>query len=388
MDLIQAKNKIPIWVACPRLGASSEPWISRQILNFSRSTSTIICWKDLNPHKSVELGEVHTLPFRLIPNRFTRWYTYLHNSLNGNFLGSIGREKNMLIDLYEQRPPAAILCHFGHIALRLLPIADHKKIPLIVHFHGLDLSSMLRNKWYRRSLLSSLNRFTNIVVVGSHQRQWMLENGLSKDRVHLIPCGVPTSEFKPNSSKSTNVRFICVSRLVPWKGIDYSIRAFAITKQSVPNAKLIIIGKGNSQQELIKLSQNLGIESDVEFIGAQPPDRVKKELQSSTIFLQHSLTTSAAREGFGVSITEASATGLPVVATHCGGIPDQITDGENGFLVPERDTNAMAKAMIKLGKDDVLRKRMGDLGRRRAIELFDTNILSNKLEELLINSVT
>src|SRR5690606_39210585 len=116
---------------------------------------------------------------------------------------------------------------FGQIALRILPLATMGGIPLVAHFHGLDLSSLLRNRWYRWSLLRCLSSFDAIVVVGSHQRKWLVEHGADPEKVYLIPCGVPTSDFQPLPRPAgEQCRFIAVSRLVEGKGLEFSLRAF------------------------------------------------------------------------------------------------------------------------------------------------------------------
>ena len=169
-----------------------------------------------------------------------------------NFYGSVGREFKHLGDLAAHHRPQVMLCHFGSAALRLLPVAEKLGIPLVAHFHGQDVSSSLRNRWYRWSIIPALSRFAAVVVVGSHQRQWMLRHGVPEERVHLIPCGVPTEQFRPAGAQRTDgvVQFVAVSRLVAWKGVDYTLRAFAAVHAAVPQARLAIVGDGPDRRAL------------------------------------------------------------------------------------------------------------------------------------------
>src|SRR5690606_35427802 len=104
------------------------------------------------------------------------------------------------------------------------------------------------------------------------------------------------------------------------------------------------------------------------------------------VFLQHSLDhTSGWTEGFGVSITEAAASGLPLVVSRCGGIVDQVTDGINGFVTPQRDCEAMAQRMMELAQDQQLRESMGRSGHQRAKLEFDSALLIARLQDRLMN---
>lgn len=285
--------------------------------------------------------------------------------------------------------PRVMLCHFGSTALRMLPVAQKRDIPLVAHFHGHDLSSSLRNRWYRWSLLHALEHFSAIVVVGSHQKKWMIEHGVPKERVHIIPCGVPTQVFKHKVRQpSKGMQFICVCRLVEGKGVEYCIRAFANVVKEMINGRLIIIGDGPLESDLKALVHELRLDECVTFAGLVCPDRVRDLLSESDVFIQHSIVSSTGCvEGFGVSVAEAAATGLPIVATRCGGIVDQVIDGKTGFLVEQKDYKSMAERMLQLACDAELRQKMGQEGRKRMIKHFDTKGQIAKLEEVLLNCV-
>ena len=142
--------------------------------------------------------------------------------------------------------------------------------------------------------------------------------------------------------------------------------------------------KKHSKQLVDKLNLN----NKVIFKGLVNSNNVKLALQSSDIFLQHSITAlNGDQEGFGVSIAEASATGLPVICSNATGIRDQVVDGKTGFLVPEKDVKSMAEKMLLLANDYDLRKRMGTTGRNRMIDHYDTTKQIEKLENVLLNLI-
>lgn len=373
-------------VAYPAYGVGSEVWIERQLASFENLDLSLLCWdSQLDDKDSL------ALPLYLIPHRWqinqgaTRWLSRLRRVHGGNFFGSTGRELRQIIDVLNTVQAEAILCHFGPTALRVLPAAQALGIPIVAHFHGFDLSQSLRNRWYRWSLHRWIDAFTSIVVVGSNQLRWVLDQGIPEDRVHLIPCGAPTDNFdRCGSPYPARPHFITVSRLVPWKGVDYSLRAFASASEQGLDATLQVIGDGPELNHLKTLAMELGVSDAISFSGMLPPEEVKAAMGRASALLQHSLDHSNGWvEGFGVSITEASAMELPSIVTPCGGIADQVLDGETGIIVPQRDVASFAAAIKRLGNDANLCRQLGTAARRRAIKHFDTAALTRRLEAVI-----
>lgn len=372
------------------IGQWPEVWLWRQLLGFKQLKPCVLTWGYINR----EVYRLDNLPVQILPfdpcageDSFRRWFRRARSLPVRNFYASVGAECRFIEKQLLETKPRVMLCHFGHTALRMLPIAQKQHIPLVAHFHGLDLSSSLNNRWYRWSLLRALEHFSAIVVVGSHQKKWMIEHDVQAERVHLIPCGVPTQVFKHKVRQPLKgIRFICVCRLVEGKGVGYCIRAFAHVVKEITNGNLLIVGDGPLRSDLEALRHELGLGECVTFIGSVCPDRVRDLLSESDIFIQHSLVSSTGWvEGFGVSVAEAAATGLPIVGTRCGGIVDQVIDGKTGFLVEQRDVDGMAEYMVKLGLEPDLRKKMGQAGREHMVAEFDTQKQIAELESVLLD---
>lgn len=386
-------SKPKLWFVNQCVGADWCHALWRQVAGINRLQAHVICWVYEGGDINNADVPVHVVGFDPSPyNGASRWLhrlRTLRNLPSINFYSTVGSERRALVKLYQQTKPAVILCHFGFVALRLVPLARQLNVPLIAHFHGCDISSMLRNRWYRWSLVRGLSYFSAIIVVGSHQRQWMLEHGVSTNRVHLIPMGTPTELFRPGVRKASGrIRFVAVSRLAGCKGIDYTIRAFERVVRELPDAELHIVGHGPMRDELEALAGKLGLHNNVVFYGRVGEDEVINRLQNCDVFVQHSLEHSdGSREGFGVSITEASACGLPVVVTRCGGIEDQVRDGQTGICVPQRDVGAMAEAMLKLARDQSLRERLGKASRARAVSQYDLSRQIERLENVLVSAI-
>jgi colanic acid/amylovoran biosynthesis glycosyltransferase len=381
----------PVWVVAHAVGEPSEPWLWRQITGLRRVRPQVVCWRHTND-SAYPLHSVARTVLKFDPHPFEgpgRWWYRLRNLREWNFFASVGTERRFLYDLARRTRPRVVLGHFGHFALRVAPVTRRLGIPLVAHFHGMDLSSMLRNKWYRTSLRRALSTFAALVVVGSHQQRWLMAQGVSAERIHLIPCGVPVHEYTPaERNGDAGPRFLCVSRLIDFKGVDISIRAFAAVAPQHRRAELVIIGGGPDQAGLEELARHSGAGARIRFLGDLPSSQARAWFRSSDVFLQHSVNgDNGWVEGFGVSIAEASSSGLPVVVTDCGGIPDQVVDGETGLIVPQRNVKAMAAAMRRLAEDAALRERMGRAGRQRAVDCFDVRRQIARLEDVLLTVI-
>ncbi len=380
-----------VWVVAPRVGTSSETWLWRQLRGFAQVRPVAFAWGRENP----DVYPLSGIPFSIVPFAHKqdvglgRAWRRLLAWPSGNYCKSASTERRWFLAQARSSAPSAMLCHFGHTALRMLPVARELDIPVIAHFHGLDLSSSLQNKWYRWSLEDHLHSFAKLVVVGSHQYQFLLDKGVPSEKLSTIPCGVPVEEFLPVSREASNpVQFVAVSRLTEFKGLDVSLRAFAFVRQTIHEARFVIIGEGPEASSLQSLANALGIVDAVRFMGARPESEVRETLHNSDVFVQHSRTgRNGWVEGFGVSIAEAAACALPVVVTDCGGIPDQVVNGHTGFITREGDIEQFGQAMLALGLDAGLRKKLGQAGRDNVVRHFDTAGQVKKLESIILGSL-
>lgn len=373
------------------LGAVSEVWMWRQIVGMMDLSPVVLTWDYMDPvNYPLDDVPVKELKYDRIPmhrGRLTRWPYRLRCLPDLDFYGSVGAERREIVRFIEQHRPDVILGQFGTAALRIWPIAKRLGIPMVAHFHGFDISQELKNKWYRWSLARHARSFSAIVVVGNHQKHWFMEHGVSEDKIHVIPCGVPTEEFTPPEVReSGTIHFVTVSRLVKQKGLHHTVNAFADVAKRSKDVRLSIIGDGPELDILKSLAGQRGVADKISFKGFRKPKEVKEQLASSHVFLQHSLNYNKAVEGFGVSLSEAAAMELPIVATRCGGIEDQVIHGETGFLVDQHDEETMARHMGRLAEDKDLRERLGKAGRQRMLAHFDTTGQIDKLKNVLMNA--
>lgn len=370
-------------IATRVFGANGQPWMWRQATGLRGFRKALICWERQNAATQATTGILeHVLSGSAAPyDDRGRWLYRLRAIVNGSFYAAIGKERSRLEALFRDQRPDVLLCNFGDIAMRLLPTARKAGVPLVAYFHG-DFS-YLWNRWYRWSLHRSLKDFAAIVVVTDAEKQWLRQRNVPAEKIHFIPCGAPTKLFQPQSEyRDDKVRFVMVSRLSDVKGCDVSIDAFSRVARSSPNVLLDIYGDGPLRADLEMMVHTLGIADKVKFHGYVDEASLAKRLPHYDVFIQHSRI----KEGSPVSIVEAMACALPVVATPIGGIPDQIDPGRTGYLVPIGDVDGMAAAMAQLASDPKLRARLGREARAEAVARHDCETLTAQLGNLLMTT--
>jgi glycosyltransferase involved in cell wall biosynthesis len=154
-----------------------------------------------------------------------------------------------------------------------------------------------------------------------------------------------------------------IGRLDPVKGYDSLIQVVARLVAEFPNVILALAGSGPDRERLNRIARESGIESRVRFLGFHAD--VRPVYQAFDVFAMPSLS-----EALPYAVLEAMASGLPVVGTIVGGVPEIIVPGETGLLVPPRDPNALAESLRILLRDAGLRARMGTAGRERVMRHF------------------
>jgi glycogen(starch) synthase len=186
------------------------------------------------------------------------------------------------------------------------------------------------------------------------------------DRSSLIYYGLNAPALAPVSLPMDPPRLLCVGRLVPDKGFDVAIAAFARVLEHFPRARLTIASDGPARPSLEQQVRDLGLADTVEFLGWIDFERMPALLNSATVVL----VPSRIAEGFGLVALEAALMARPVVATRFGALPEVVADGEAGLLVERERPRELADAIITLLTHPDTAVTMGETGRRRAQELF------------------
>jgi glycosyltransferase involved in cell wall biosynthesis len=290
--------------------------------------------------------------------------------------------------LLRPEQPALIHAHFGIEGVSALGLAMQLKIPLVTTFHGFDatlkMRAMLASPAYfrypllRRRLAREGHLF---LCASSFIRQRLLDTGFPESRTHTHYIGVDCQTIRPRETSEEQPLILHVARLVEVKGTRYLLRAFARVAQVHDRVRLLLIGDGPLRRPLRSLAASLGVAERVEFLGALPHTEVLSMMRKAAMLVLPGIRTATGREeGLGMVLLEAAATGVPLIGSRIGGIPECIVDGKSGFLVPERDAEALARRMTELLEDPGRRHRMGAAGRALIEDRFDIDRQTAALE--------
>lgn len=202
-------------------------------------------------------------------------------------------------------------------------------------------------------------------------------------RVHVVPFGIDPQQFAPppapppTGPPRATLRIGFVKTLRRKYGPEVLLRAFARVVRQVPQARLVMAGRGPLAGRLRHLAGELGVAGQVEMPGFVPHAEVPELMRSFDVFVNPSVYDS---ETFGVAILEASCCALPVVATRVGGVPEVCRDGDTGLLVERDDPVALAEALLRLAGDPALRRRLGTNGRRFVLDHY---VWSDNVEQMI-----
>lgn len=285
-----------------------------------------------------------------------------------------------------RHPVDVLFCQYGpNGSIGVLLKEALARFKLVTMFHGYDIRGGAE-KWGRTyqplfdqgDLFLANSRFTRQILVGM---------GADAEKIQIHPVGVDLEIFRRPCGKSPRkegqIVLLSVGRLVEEKGYEYALRAIQILKERTPNILYRIIGGGPLENDLKKLTLSLSLFETVQFWGPASQEEVLQNLQEADIFVLSSVS-----EALGLSLIEAQALGLPVVATRVGGVPEAVLDGRTGFLVPERDSRALAEKIQFLIEHPEVCREMGQRGREYVRENYDIHQLNYQLEKFFSELLT
>ncbi|HSL45269.1 MAG TPA: glycosyltransferase [Anaerolineales bacterium] len=262
------------------------------------------------------------------------------------------------------------------VASRLL------NVPYSVTAHANDIyvkPVLLDLKLSNASFVSTCTGYNH-----QHLQQTFKLNG----KLHCFYHGLELEAYQPQAAVSSEVPLITsVGQLKEKKGFTYLLQACQILKARGYAFRCQIVGEGPLRDALEQQIRDFSLEKHVTLCGAIPHDSVIQKLRISTMFVLPCVTSSDGdRDGIPNAILEAMAMQLPVVSTAHSGIPEVISDGVNGFLVPSADATALAEKMAELLDRPTLRQRMGEHGRQMVSEKFDVTNNAHRLLEQMVNA--
>jgi colanic acid/amylovoran biosynthesis glycosyltransferase len=272
---------------------------------------------------------------------------------------------------------------YGEAALRLREIGAITG-RLVTSFRGFDATKYLRaNPHAYDALFRTGDLF---LPVSQSLADRLIASGCERSKIVVLHSGIECGKFRYHERRLVEgepVRILTIGRLTEKKGISYAIQAVARVIASGRNLSFTIIGEGPQRAELQRLIEELGVSEFVKLIGWRTHEEVVGLIETAHVLLAPSVTgADGDEEGIPNSVKEAMATGMPVLSTNHGGIPELVEDGVSGYLVTERDAEAMADRLRHLIDHPQTWVTMGQAARARVLAEFDTEKLNDELERL------
>jgi colanic acid/amylovoran biosynthesis glycosyltransferase len=265
--------------------------------------------------------------------------------------------------------PDLVHFEFGTLSLGRMYLRGALGCPVMVSFRGYDINfvgleevDFYRTVWEGADLIHFL---------GSDLWKRAVRRGCPPEKPHVfIPPAIDTGFFDPGIhtrgvDPRRDLEILSVGRLVPKKGYEYALSAVAELVERGVRCRYTIIGDGAYLEALTFARHQLGLDGVVQFVGAATRSQVRALMLASDVFLH-----AAVSEGFCNAVLEAQAMQLPVVCSDADGLPENVRDGETGFVVPRRDSRVLAEKLLTLAETPELRRRFGTAGRRRVTKHF------------------
>lgn len=272
--------------------------------------------------------------------------------------------------------------------------ARARRLPLIITQHNDQLPSFIINRFlYKFDGLTFgnfvLREANKIIALTEETRLHLLKMGASVEKIAIVPNAVDTKRFSPSNRNFLEERWgitdpviLFVGRLVKEKGVEYLLQAFSSVVKRIPEAKLVIVGKGPSEEELRALQARLCI-PNVFFLGV-----VENMIMPNIYAGANVVVLPSIQEPFGNVALEAMASGKPVIGTYTGGMKDTIIHGVTGYHVQPGNSGQIYKFLLKILYNKSLQEELGENSRKRTISNYDTGLLIKKIEKIYLGQLT
>lgn len=250
------------------------------------------------------------------------------------------------------------------------------KTPYIITVQGSDVFKTIHIPVVRNVIGLALRKASHIIALSNELKNASIRFGVPAEHITVIPNGVNISQFPVGLKEGRKSQLIFVGSLIERKGVSYLIQAMANLVALHPDIQLIIVGEGKDRGLLEDLTNQLGLEANVIFMGTQSQERISELLRESRLFILPSI-----EEGQGVVLVEALASGTPCIGSRVGGIPDVITP-DVGKVVDAGDVGGLSAAIESFLIDDNLWEAASDNARIRAETYYDWNALAENMVEI------
>lgn len=280
-----------------------------------------------------------------------------------------------------------------------------KNKPLVVTYHndiiGQGFAGYIAGAYNSTGLKLVLQRADKIIITQPGYLQSSSHLLKYQNKIEVIPNGVDLDKFYPKEnaaveddfnhndkdgfSQNENIIFFLsvLDEFHKYKGLEYLLKAIKIVKNEISNLKLIVGGKGVLSDYYQKMSFSLGLEDNVDFAGFIPDEHIAEYYGRSNVFVLPSI--SSLQEGFGIVALEALACKTPVITTEIVGVADDLEKVNGGIVVPPKNPEMLADALIRILDDKKLQMKMGEQGRELVEEKYTWKGIAERMEKLYLN---
>jgi glycosyltransferase involved in cell wall biosynthesis len=381
--------------------ALSETFVLNEILELERQGMTVTVFSLRKPRNEPRHPEMSQLRARIVyliddplampslSDLAEGALTYLKAILRGQFAELKNISRGMRVAAASRRSGVAAL--HAHFADRPASFAywAHRMTGLPFSFtaHAIDIFD---HGLTDGLMVTKLREARYVITVCDFNKKFMLDHypGAIADRIHVINNCVDLKYFTFRESEPAGEAYILsVGRLVPKKGFDLLVRACAKLREQGKPVRFTIVGEGPEREILEALAGSLAVSDLVTFAGAAPHDAVRELLSRATIFcMPFRRTPSGDMDSLSLVLMEAMATGVPVISTNLGAIPEIVDSGENGLLVEPEDTAGLAEAIRTLLELPEMRNRLAAAAREKVERRFSLPVNVGQVRELLAQS--
>lgn len=277
---------------------------------------------------------------------------------------------------YVKRHKISLLhAHHGQLGMLLLPFKEETKLPLVTSIRGRDATLADQPVGYLEHMKILFNKGERFFPVCHYLADKIRAWGCPSEKIRVLYGGVDLNQYIYRTpSKGNTQNILSVGRLVEKKGHDILMQAFQKIKGKFPNATLTIIGRGELENDIRALADQLHLGDSFRLLNYLPKDQVREHMANADIFCAASKESANGDvEGIPNTLKEAMAIGVPVISTNHAGIPELITNNKEGILVKENDVNELAEALEFMLKNREIWEQYTIAARQKVEQNFDLN---------------
>ncbi|MDX1640089.1 MAG: glycosyltransferase [Balneolaceae bacterium] len=316
----------------------SETFIDRLIRNHDRYQPVALCYRKKKFTENLTIFEVPRSGFQSWVN-----FAAFHANLPLPYYTRI----------LKQERPQIVHAHFGYDAVKLIKPTHNCNIPLLVSFYGTDVSRLPSEFGWKSRYRKLAEKAAHFIAASGFMKNQLIDLGFPQQKISIVRFGLDLNGTCFDDQPPLEHKIMMVGRMVEKKGFEYGLRAIAKLRDRDLKPEVNIYGYGPEMERLKKMSANLGLNDQINFLGYQPIEKIFEAHHEHTIMLAPSTTADDGdMEGLPNTILEAMAQGTTVVATNHAAIPEVIEDKKTGFLVDERDPDSLARAVEKIIRGD------------------------------------